>query len=322
MSKVIFISGIENLRLRTAPGRGDAVANAFQITTDRDFLGRIIPDSARQAIGVIEHESLLSGRPVAYALMPDLPLSSEVDAKSNLVAWLQMVNSFLLHVWFVKDNAVGQEFGYLIWSRDRRVVTTRNFLGLVVTDSSAETQPVHLTTNEFREAREFFAETMASRISSKARKLNRWDRALSFISAARAAGDAPVKLANYCTALEALFSNDTAELTHKLSERTGWFVGGNAKERLDVFQRVRKAYGIRSKVVHGAADWGRDKTVATETSQFLDSMLRRVLRLIRERQELQQIFTEESESGKKRHEEFLLSLVLGDSGIHKAPIES
>jgi hypothetical protein len=120
-----------------------------------------------------------------------------------------------------------------------------------------------------------------------------------------------VKIANYCTALEALLSNDTSELTHKLSERAGWLLGRNMPERFDIVQRVRRAYSIRSKVVHGVADWGVDLGVATETAAFLDATLRQIIRLVRHDPHLYGLFTQDSESAKKKYDLWFAELVLG-----------
>jgi hypothetical protein len=94
------------------------------------------------------------------------------------------------------------------------------------------------------------------------------------------------------------------------------FIGNNAAERFDVFQRVKKAYGIRSRVVHGVADWG-DVKLATETSRFLDDVLRRVFSRISSSNELNSLFLSESESGKRNHEQFLLGLIFGTTFVAK-----
>jgi hypothetical protein len=135
MKQGIFFAGIENLTLRLTPGRGDSVSNALSQTSDRDFLERNIPAEARGSIGGIEFASLVNGRPVAYSISP-LELTSEAEAKKYLLGFLRLVTWFLFHVWFVKDNAAGIEFGYIVWPHDRHIITTRNLLGMVVTDAS------------------------------------------------------------------------------------------------------------------------------------------------------------------------------------------
>jgi len=77
--------------------------------------------------------------------------------------------------------------------------------------------------------------------------------------------------------------------------------------------RVKKAYNIRSKVVHGSTDWGKDTQVATETSQFLDNVLRTAFERIRANSALEELFTGDSEPAKRHHEEYFLGLVLGNT---------
>lgn len=53
--------------------------------------------------------------------------------------------------------------------------------------------------------------------------------------------------------LEALFSpSDQHELSHRVAEHVAFFMGDSAKEVDKIYKLVKKAYGIRSKVAHGA----------------------------------------------------------------------
>jgi hypothetical protein len=52
--------------------------------------------------------------------------------------------------------------------------------------------------------------------------------------------------------LEALFGpEDAKEITFRISQRIGFFLGKNRSNALDIFQRTKKLYAWRSKVVHG-----------------------------------------------------------------------
>jgi len=61
-------------------------------------------------------------------------------------------------------------------------------------------------------------------------------------------------------AAEALFLNDVGnesdrgELTYRLSQRAGWFLGATPSERKEISLHMRKAYEVRSRIVHGAHD--------------------------------------------------------------------
>jgi hypothetical protein len=53
-------------------------------------------------------------------------------------------------------------------------------------------------------------------------------------------------------ALESLFGpEDGREITYRMSQRAGLFLGRDTKERAEIFRIARAGYGMRSKVVHG-----------------------------------------------------------------------
>lgn len=57
---------------------------------------------------------------------------------------------------------------------------------------------------------------------------------------------------NLWLALECLFGpEDSREITYRISQRIGMFLGTNRKEARNIFDRVKKSYGWRSKIVHG-----------------------------------------------------------------------
>lgn len=54
--------------------------------------------------------------------------------------------------------------------------------------------------------------------------------------------------------LECLFGpQETSESTHKLCERIAFFLGTSVEEAKDLFNSVKKSYGLRSKIVHGSS---------------------------------------------------------------------
>jgi hypothetical protein len=58
---------------------------------------------------------------------------------------------------------------------------------------------------------------------------------------------------DYMIALEALLLQEQQELAYKLALRGTALLGENPDSRLEVFSRLRKAYSVRSKIVHGDA---------------------------------------------------------------------
>ena len=62
----------------------------------------------------------------------------------------------------------------------------------------------------------------------------------------------PVRYALFWIALEALFGpDDPREITYRLSQRVGFFLGKTPREAQQLFTTTKKAYGFRSKIVHG-----------------------------------------------------------------------
>ena len=121
------------------------------------------------------------------------------------------------------------------------------------------------------------------------------------------APDLAVKVANFCSALEALFSSGETELTHKLSERVACFLSDDPADRWRTYRDLKAAYSIRSKTVHGdRITKGRD--TLDQTTEKLDSLLRKILRRILEAPALQERFMGQEP---KDMRDYFLGLVLG-----------
>ena len=113
------------------------------------------------------------------------------------------------------------------------------------------------------------------------RGVGKLTRVEAFLSSARSANDLGVKIAHYMTCLETLFSTDTAELSHKLSERTALFLSNSPSDRMDTYRAVKSAYGVRSKIVHGDTIAPSLGARLPEISEQCDTMLRKVLNRLR-----------------------------------------
>jgi hypothetical protein len=102
-------------------------------------------------------------------------------------------------------------------------------------------------------------------------------RALQFLDSARSSPNLAFRISHSCSALEALFSTDSMELSHKLSERIAFFLGALGYAKIEVFRNMKAAYGIRSKLTHG--DTLHKKTVdgLPEVSAICDQYLRAII---------------------------------------------
>ncbi|WHX39759.1 hypothetical protein QNH36_19220 [Mesobacillus sp. AQ2] len=62
------------------------------------------------------------------------------------------------------------------------------------------------------------------------KELTRIGRSMAFIKIARGESVLPLKIFNYCTALECLFTNDNSEVSHQVAERAALLLGSNTEK--------------------------------------------------------------------------------------------
>jgi len=63
--------------------------------------------------------------------------------------------------------------------------------------------------------------------------------------------DPEERIIDYMIALEALYTGDIQELAYKLALRAAFFLGKTKEDRNNIFDILKKAYTVRSQIVHG-----------------------------------------------------------------------
>jgi hypothetical protein len=105
--------------------------------------------------------------------------------------------------------------------------------------------------------------------------------------------------------LEAVFGpEDGREITYRLSQRVGFFLGASRVEARQLFDTAKAGYGFRSKIVHG--QWKEDLN-ATKRMAKAEILFR--LALVRILQDLALVTTFST----KKRENFLDSLVFNSA---------
>lgn len=129
----------------------------------------------------------------------------------------------------------------------------------------------------------------------------------AIITAARAAwagmllNSEIVRYALFWIGVEALFGpEDGREITYRLSQRVGLFLGANSTEARNLFRLTKQGYAFRSKIVHGR--WPNDPNSTTRMLET-ETLLRRSMIKILDNRQLTEMF-----SGRDR-EAFLDELV-------------
>jgi hypothetical protein len=291
MAKSLFIVELENLRISENLGRGDRIGSVL-VTNDIQMKEELISPAFKHSFGSLEAGSLLEpGIVVAYRIQDDV---DPLDADSSLhevELRLSQLQALSFSIWLTRDCAVSTEIAFWLAPFRRHgasaegLRSTRNFMAIKETDSRGERPLLELNREELRHVRTLFSQIVPDEGDLLSPELarstaSRWARATYFIQAARSIGDPILKVANYVTALEALFASDHAELAHRLSERVAVFLSDEYLERTSIYSTIKRAYSIRSKGVHGAPVRQKDNEQARESCVALDRFLRAAMNKI------------------------------------------
>jgi hypothetical protein len=97
----------------------------------------------------------------------------------------------------------------------------------------------------------------------------------------------PTVIVHFWIALEALFGpEDGREITFRLSQRLAFFLERDRSKAFDIFGKVKKGYGWRSKVVHGLHLTGLSPDKSSDISWEIEELVRQVIVKILENEEL------------------------------------
>ena len=253
--KVLFITAIQDLIISENLGRGDRISPELFITNDLSFIKSLLTDEFRLMAGKLETDFILTSNVIIYG-RNDVNDNNFVG-QDYLKRQMVRLQFFLNFIWLLKDNSANFDMAFLQYNELRGVRIDKNFISAVYTNCNGERDTVTLSREELKLARRIFREKFSKEPvelenGTRLQKgINRISKVLYFLQAARSNSDLAIKIVEYCTCLEALFSTSSAELSHQLSERIALFLGDSVEERRDIFSKIKEAYGIRSTIVHG-----------------------------------------------------------------------
>ena len=290
--KYSFVASLEGLKIGGPLGSGWTIAADLKLSSSETLAKKLVNPQFIRSIGQIETKEILSGKPFLFAIA-DYPLEdTSPEAQMSLLnARLQIALTFGTMLWLIKDNSINFDRAFLqypygtigasprvsINSWTARFSKADGITG--ITEFSKEELQVAISMYN-----SLYVSTSSSDISpgltpGTAGVVDRLPRALYFLQGARAMGDLPHKVANYCTSFEALVSTSSTELAHQVSERVAVLIGNDSNDAMEVYGNLKKAYNTRSKLVHG------DRLNAAK-DQFLngsvncDGYLRRLILLL------------------------------------------
>ena len=75
-----------------------------------------------------------------------------------------------------------------------------------------------------------------------------------------------------------MFTTDNNEVSHKVSERAAFYIGGNSQAKTEIYKTIKLAYNIRSKYLHGQTIKAQEshQDYLQNISTKVDSLIRQI----------------------------------------------
>ena len=315
MERVTYITSFRKLILTEPISGYIELIHGVNITNDPHVKAQWLTSQCRAAIGAIEAAHLEGESNLVFgefdaADMHGLPPEGFLLV---ILAWLDML---LKNAWLIKDHAMECDAAFLRVEMTEGVSWTKNFLAIRPSFSDGYTDKnIEMSVDELKKWGQTndLVEGYLRRIFVHAVHDGKRIRPVGQSDAIR--GRRPTrarfafKIANYCSALETLFTTESTELAHKLAERVAFFLGERGHNRRAVFATIKSAYNVRSKLVHGDTLKQNQIEGLPALSAECDVNLRTILLEIFNSEELKKIFDAHSDA----IEDYFARLILGPS---------
>lgn len=289
MAKYKIISTLRFLNVNSSIEDEYTLMPGVHIINDKKAIENILDEEFQIVAGVLESNYLRNANHIIYCETEQSEVFGGLDSNNVLTVWLTWIEILLRDAWLLKDHSIICENAYCKVTDVNKEEWSSKSLNTPVSYSSGNKfQDVHFSLNELVDWSEknyqiqtYLHEKKSPIYGSFVDKdFSRLGRSLRFINSARLDSHPALKIAHYCSALESLFSTDTSELTHKLSERVALFLKEFDYNAGEVFDRVKSYYGIRSTVMHGSSMKSKKAETLAQLSEDCDSLLRVIINII------------------------------------------
>jgi hypothetical protein len=284
--ELLFFVGVDQIKFPALPGTGERFLDKYLLTNDKTTI-RIILDPLKYFIGSVEYGYLINECPaIVYRKQNITELEFKAvkdDLNKVLLVELHNVMAFTYALWMVKDNAADLDRGWLYIKNEASQYCHNNTVSRRTSTARGDFTSIEFSREDLKHAR-LAKLSMTDPIyetgdaTALVDKTLRYQRFTYFLSGARQAKDVGLKISLYVTALEALVSSSSTEVTHQVAERVACLLEPPWKGRVDAYRKMKQAYSYRSKVVHGASFKESAFAHLIETSEYLDMTCRSLSR--------------------------------------------
>lgn len=284
---LLFFTGVDQIKLPRILGKGERFSERFYITGDKDWIAKIV-SPLKAHIGLAEYSYLANECQILVHSEQEIQYESlkELDdaMKSYLIGELMQIQEFLQRLWIIQDNAGLQDRGWLSANLGGNHIVHNNVWNVRHSNADGSYDVKEFTRDQIKTAR------LSAIYNAKhsyeggiptplVNKTIRIERFLYFMQIARASPDVAMKIVHYCSGLESLVSSSSTELTHQIAERVACLLEDPGNGRLDCFGKIKKAYALRSRAVHGGNFKSSRIDEIKATSIYLDNVCRRLIEI-------------------------------------------
>lgn len=308
--KFIYITALIDLAIKGPMKSPLEIKTNTYITNNPNHIKKFLKPRDFVAIGSLEANLLLNGSPVIYRV--DEVIKPEV-VHVEIIDLLREVQAFLTSLWLLHDNSTNCELGFAISQAETYVHS--NSLALNYCAASGERTKLEIDhaqlVDRVRICRKNFQGLRTQdELEGTAfqRESGRLSVSMRLLQQARSSKDLGQKIANYCSHFEALLSTNSAELSHQLSERAAFLLRASPDERFEHFKKTKRAYAIRSKVVHGDVVSKKQIPDLKDIATHCDQTARELLAFIMGSEDLKALFNGNNSDAL---DDFLLKRIFG-----------
>lgn len=285
----IFVSTLRYLKL-DAPDGVYSLMPGVDVVVGEKLKKQYLTAELRDICGKIEFQHLVGA---SHLVVGNLPMSFAEGAPVTLAItmWLGWIDWLIQDSWLVKDNSIVCEIAYCKktklgvaqWANNglySKMSTARGLPDVEVVFSTQDIQQWNKLCDTNRSLIFSNKSVMVGRISDKS--YSRFARFYHFLDTSRRTPYAAIKIAHCCTALESLFSTDTVELSHRLSERVAFLFSRHGSDAETVYQFIKDCYSVRSSVTHGSPVPSKFSKGLENQSENLQEYMRKLVFMISE----------------------------------------
>lgn len=249
----LYITALLNFEISEKLSDPIEIDKNLYVTNNPDhFIKKIKPEQAL-SIGGLETQYLFHGNSVVFS---ERNTKSIEESHSEIVNFMRDTLAFLHSLWLHHDNSVNVELGFAISSDGKHVHS--NSLQYHYWSSEGKKLTWKISKPELEGICKKYKGKLSGmgveiqpKFTMQQKGIGRMNIAINFLQQARSSADLGLKIANYCSFFESILSTTNVELSHQMAERAAFYLCTTPEERLEHYKLSKKAYSIRSKIVHG-----------------------------------------------------------------------